>query len=190
VERQISHDPRASGCRHREGNPFLYPRRYHSQNRANKNEEIKPSDPGYDVLKRRFAAEVSGERSRTLLSFLYQFEKYIKHDRSGFIELYAESFKKNKSKWDSILYEFPKLGHTTVSIIFGDISGTAIGYTLDSLSTIGLVEQSRLKPPKPKHVMISPKGIAVIETAIEIGSSNLGLLYSATLTQSSVRASR
>jgi hypothetical protein len=131
---------------------------------------------GYVYCLERFSAEVSDQKSTIILIFLYQFEKYFKTNQGLFVANYRRLFEATsllRDKFCSIIYNYPKIDQTTLSIILASISETIIGYRLEDLERIGLVERSPLKPPNPKYVCISDKGVAVIESAIRHGAAGL-----------------
>jgi hypothetical protein len=137
---------------------------------------VGPDAGGYAYCFERFSAEVSSQKSAIILSFLYQFEKYLKTDQRLFVANYQNFFEKTsllREKFCSIIYNYPKIDQTPLSIILASISDTIIGYRLEDLERIGLVERSPLKPPNPKYVCISDKGVTVIESAIRDGAARL-----------------
>lgn len=139
---------------------------------TNRKQTVGPSDTKYSVLLSRFVEEVSDEKARVILCFLFQFDQYLKHNLEVFVRQYESYFNDDgirRRKWQSILYEYPKIDQTTICIILGHLSETTIAYRIDDLAQVHLVESSNLPPPKSKHVWITPKGIEVVKRAIADG---------------------
>jgi hypothetical protein len=139
--------------------------------------ELRPGEAGYGSLLKKFTENVSDLRSIVVLTFLYQHEKYLSSDVEIFTRQYQKYFEKRSAKWQAVLYNYPRIDQTALSIILNTISETLIGYRLEDLSRIGLVERSTLPPPHPKHVRISEKGIAMFNDAIKDGAAHLAPIF-------------
>ena len=133
--------------------------------------EVGPGLKGYSICLEKFASDVSDSKARTILTFLYQFDAYLKRDLGLFARMYQHLFDGTgqRERWTAVAYNFPKINQTTLAVILDVMSETIIGYRLEDLERIGLVERSRVKPPHPRHVCITHKGIGVIEAAIKDG---------------------
>ena len=121
-------------------------------------------DDKYKFAFEKFVEEVSDQRSILILFILYQMEKY--YAPSDF-SIFAKAFKDRFSddKWETIKYNFPRIDQTTLATMIDEFSASFVAVRLEDLESIGLVVRTALKPPNPKHVQISSKGIRLIEAA-------------------------
>jgi hypothetical protein len=89
--------------------------------------EVGPHDRGYDGLLKTFIRDVSSNQAVSILVFLYQHEKYLGQDVKLFSHNFAKLFESLPAKWQMVMYNFPKIDQTTLSIILSEISETVIG---------------------------------------------------------------
>jgi hypothetical protein len=145
--------------------------------RAGRSFLVTPDDNGYAHILRQFRQAVSDERSRVILAFLYGFEKYLSKDINIFSENYGPYFSSRPDKWKAVLYHFPRIDQTALSIILEPIPSTILAYRLEGLESIGLVDRGTSRPPMPRHVRISSKGVFVVEAAVQKAMTLLSPIF-------------
>jgi hypothetical protein len=125
----------------------------------------------------RFTREVASSQAILVLTFLYSFDKYLKLNKDVFKASYEQYFVHHPGKWERLMYDFPRMDQSSLAFILSNVSDTLVGYRVEDLCRIGLIERSSLPPPHPKHLSITDAGIDVVEQAVDDGYDVLSPLF-------------